>query len=50
MNLYFVKDWQRHFETNETRKLAKLRWWPKPNKHDGLGFRKMASENFSSLI
>ena len=44
MNLYHIKDWQSHFETNETRKLSKLRWWPKPNKHDGLGYRRMASQ------
>lgn len=42
--LYYIKDWNVHFETSETRKYSKLRWWPKPNKHDGLGFRKMASQ------
>lgn len=44
MTLYFIKDWQLLFETNETRKLKALTWWPKPNKHDGIGFRRMARE------
>lgn len=44
MTLYFVKGWQTGFETNETRKLKTLNWWPHPNKHDGLGFRKMAAQ------
>lgn len=42
--LYKIADWQIFFETNETRKLAVLRWLPKPNKHDGLGFGKMRGE------
>lgn len=44
MDRYCVKNWQGHFETNETRKLKALNWWPKPNKHDGLGFRRMVAE------
>lgn len=42
--LYKITDWTTFFETNETRKLAVLRWIPKPNKHDGLGFGRMRAE------
>ena len=34
-----VKDWDKFFETHESRKLKRLSWVPVPNKHDGLGFR-----------
>lgn len=44
MPLYKIAGWQTYFETNETRKLDKLRWVPKPNKHDGLGFGRMRAE------
>jgi hypothetical protein len=42
--VYRVRSWQDHFETCETRKLKSLDWWPKPNKHDGLGFRRLCNE------
>lgn len=42
--VYVIRNWQTLFETNETRKLKTLNWWPHPNKHDGLGFRKMAAQ------
>lgn len=42
MKLYAISDWESRFETAETRKLVNLHWWPKPNKHDGLGFRRLA--------
>jgi hypothetical protein len=44
MKLYSVTDWDGIFETCETRKLEALRWWPKPNKHDGLGFKRLAMQ------
>lgn len=42
--IYAIAGWDDTFETCETRKLATLRWWPKPNKHDGLGFRRLAAQ------
>jgi hypothetical protein len=42
--LYVIRDWDTHFETAETRKLEFLRWVPTPNKHDGLGFRRLAKQ------
>lgn len=42
--LYAISHWQEVFETAETRKLKHLRWVPVPNKHDGLGFRRIARE------
>lgn len=44
MSLYRITDWDVHFETDETRKRESLRWVPMPNKHDGLGFRLVASQ------
>lgn len=50
MTLYKIADWQKHFETHDTRKLASLRWVPLPNKHDGLTFRHLgASKNAAEL-
>lgn len=44
MRFYSIANWKECFETNETRKLVNLQWWKKPNKHDGLGFRRMAQQ------
>lgn len=44
MKLYSISDWDSLFETCETRKIKALHWWPKPNKHDGLGFKRLASQ------
>jgi hypothetical protein len=44
VTLYAITGWTETFETCETRKLDNLRWWPKPNKHDGLGFKRMAAQ------
>lgn len=44
MALYRIANWELLFETHETRKLLFLKWVPTPNKHDGLGFRRVASQ------
>jgi hypothetical protein len=44
LKLYCIKDWGTIYETAETRKLENLRWVPVPNKHDGLGFRRVAGQ------
>lgn len=36
---YRIRDWDEHFETNESRKLKKLNWVPVPTHHDSCGFR-----------
>lgn len=41
---YRIANWETFFETYETKKLAVLKWVPTPNKHDGLGFRRMAAQ------
>lgn len=38
---YRVRDWNRHYETAETRKLKVLRFCLMPNKHDGKGYRRV---------
>ena len=40
--MYRVKDWLKHYENHETRKLKTLKWVPVPNRHDGAGFRRIA--------
>lgn len=44
MPTYRIRDWESVYETAETRKLENLRWAPIPNKHDGLGFRRLISQ------
>lgn len=44
MKTYRIRDWDKHYETAETRKLVQLRWLPVPNKHDGLGYRRIAAQ------
>jgi uncharacterized phage protein (TIGR02220 family) len=44
MRIYTVANWSEKFETCESRKLSNLTWVATPNKHDGLSFRKMASQ------
>lgn len=43
MTVFRIADWEQHYETAETRKLESLRWVPTPNRHDGLGFRRLAA-------
>lgn len=44
MRLYRIANWESLFETYETKKLTHLKWVPVPNKHDGLGFRRVAAQ------
>ncbi len=44
MTLYVIHNWANLFETAETRKLDTLKWFPSPNKLDGLGYRLMIQE------
>jgi hypothetical protein len=40
---YRIRDWNRLYETHETRKLVRLTWLPTPIKHDGNGYRRLMS-------
>lgn len=44
MTAYRITNWDRLYETAETRKIKRLAWVPTRNKHDGLGFRRMTRE------
>jgi len=39
--LYRIRNWDEHFETSESRKYKSLKWVAFPNKHDGMGYRKL---------
>lgn len=40
---YRVKDWDKHFENHESRKVKRSFWVPIPNRHDGKSYRRIAS-------
>jgi len=42
MNIYRIKDWDKHFEIAQSRQYKSLSWVAVPNKHDGKGFRRIA--------
>lgn len=51
MPTYFIRDWNKYFETAQSRKYEKLSWVAIPNKHDGKGFaRLMRLENGIALF
>lgn len=50
METYAIKDWESIYETSETRKRRELRWVPIPNKHEGLGFRKVMRERDGAAL
>lgn len=39
--VWCIRDWDKHYETAETRKLKRQTWVAVPNKHDGRGFRRL---------
>jgi hypothetical protein len=39
--LYRIRDWDKHFETFESRRIRHTTWVPFPVKHDGKGFRRL---------
>lgn len=41
--VYRIRDWQKHFENHESRKVKSLAWVPVKNKHDGAGYRRVAA-------
>lgn len=43
MTVYSIRDWDKHFETAESRRVKSLAWVPVKNKHDGAGYRRVAA-------
>jgi len=43
MICYAIKDWDKHFENSESRKIKSLTWLPVKNKHDGKGYRRVVA-------
>jgi len=41
--IYRITKWADRFENKDSRKITNARWVPVPNKHDGLGFRRIAA-------
>lgn len=41
MTLYKIRDWDKLYETHETRKLVNLRWVPVQNNFDSLGLKRI---------
>lgn len=55
MTAYRVRNWEKHFENNRSKTVAKLSWVPIPNSHDGEGFatimaHKDAAEIFTAWV
>lgn len=40
---YRIKDWDKHFENHESRKVKRSYWVPIPNRHDGKSYRRIAA-------
>lgn len=40
---YRIKDWDKHFENHESRKVKRSYWVPVPNRHDGKSYRRIAA-------
>jgi hypothetical protein len=50
MDVYSIKNWAKHYEKAQTRKVENAQWVPVPVKHDGKGFRRlMAMPNGASI-
>lgn len=47
---YRIKDWEKHFETTESRRVINSRWLPLPNKQDGKGYRRIAQHRHGVSI
>jgi len=41
--MYRIRDWERHYEKAESRRVKTLNWIPIPTRHDGSGFRRVAA-------
>lgn len=50
MTLYKIRDWEKHFENNRSRKVEKLRWVAIPNSHDGQYFSEIMVHPDGAMI
>lgn len=50
MKCYKVKDWDIHFEIAQSRRCGKMLWVAIPNKHDGMGFRRIMAHARSAEL
>ncbi len=41
MQVYKIKDWDKHFEKAQGKRADKVSWVPVPNKHDGKGYKRI---------
>lgn len=41
MDIFRIRDWDKHYENNRTRELKKLEWVPVPNRMDGAGYNEL---------
>jgi len=41
---YRIRDWKRHYESAESKKIRALAWVKVPNKHDGKGYRRLVRQ------
>jgi len=48
--MYRIRNWAKHFETNDTRKLVNLHWVKIPNQQDSLAYRTIANHQKGSAI
>ncbi len=39
--MYRIKDWERHFENSNSKRVIRMEWVPIKNKHDGKGYRRL---------
>lgn len=39
--VYFIRDWDQHFEVSQSKRADRLRWVAVPNRHDGKSFRRL---------
>lgn len=42
---YRIKDWDKHFENHQSRKVKRQQWVAVPNQHDGKSFRRIAAHS-----
>ena len=47
--MWRVTNWDKHFETAQTRPYKLLRWVPMPNKHDGDGFTQLIEHEHGAM-
>lgn len=48
--IYAIKDWDKHFENSESRKVKSLTWVRVTNKHDGKGYRRLVANSKSIQV